>query len=622
MKRWRFWTITSFLAILFLTLTFRYAFLAINPNNHAKSETKHIERGPILDRTGRILAVQTDLYNLAVWKPELNPSLYKTELIELATLLEESPTTLEKKIDTSSSDYLFLKKRLSQSAARYIKDLHSQGKLTGFMLESSDTRTYPEKDLASNLLGFVGDEKNALAGIELAYESELLPKEDALPWVDGNYYGNQVFLTIDANIQYTLEQIVKRSVEENKAESAMLIAMAAKTGEILGYAMAPSFDPNQFYSYKSESFTDLVSQNAYEPGSVFKIFSIASLLQLGTIDEHSTFECNGTYEHKIEGQSPIIIKCQGVHGTISPLEILKYSCNSGAAYASDTVTNIDFYSSLRAFGFGDRTGLGLPGETPGRLATVDSWSLRTKPTIAFGQEILVSGIQIASAATAIANKGKLLKPYIVKKVLSHDGKIIYENQPITVRQVINEDTATKILDFMETASSDTGSGKRAKIDDIRMSVKTGTAQLIDTKTHKYSDTDFIASCIAIFPTEDPELIVYMVINKPKGDSYFGGKIAAPAVREASDALATLLDLGRGRINETIHSGSITVSKPQIITIGSVMPNLVGTSKRNLQGIFARTDLIFQISGEGWVISQSPAAGTELKAGDTIVLELK
>jgi cell division protein FtsI (penicillin-binding protein 3) len=303
--------------------------------------------------------------------------------------------------------------------------------------------------------------------------------------------------------------------------------------------------------------------------------------------------------------------------------ILEFSCNAGAAYAADEVGSVDFYERLRGFGFGSRTGVVVPSETPGLLRSPETWSLRSKPTIGMGQEIFVSAVQMAAAATALANGGVLMKPLVVKRALERDGTIAYSNEPQPVRRAVSAETAREILASMESVSSESGTGKRAKVADVRMAVKTGTAQMIDPATQRYSETDYIASTIAIFPADAPRAIVYLAIVKPSlGPSYFGGRIAAPLVKEAAEAILNVTGIPRGANPTVAHPGSVNIPAVVPVAIGDTMPDLAGVPKRLLMPLLARKDISVKMEGEGYVVSQSPAPGAAVKPGTELVLEFR
>ena len=574
------------------------------------------ERGPILDRNGKILALQTRLGNVTLWRPEVdNPAATARMLGELLSL---DAVELEARIRSSASDFIYVKKRVDQSEIAAVEAARSKGELRGAGIEPVMGRIYPEKSLAGPLIGFVGDDNSGLAGLEYEYKDELSPQKGT----GSPAYGDQLILTIDANAQHVLEEITRGSMEENQAEAAMSIVLDPRNGEVLAYASLPDFDPNDIRSSTELSRLDRASVWPYEPGSVFKVFSMASLMELEGIDEHSTFTCDGSYEKTTPSGERIVIKCLGAHGTVGPLEIIKYSCNAGAAYASDTVDNENFAAMLRSFGFGEKTGIGLPGETPGFINRTERWSLRSKQTIAIGQELSVSAWQMVQAMTAIANDGIMVRPHVVSRIVGPDGTLKKTVEAEAIRRVISSDNARKMRAYMAEAASEAGTGRRASVGDIQIAVKTGTAQIFDSDKKAYSAKDFVASCIALVPADKPRLIIYHVIVRPKGDSYLGGRIAAPPVREAAEALVDYFGIPRGRNEVAVHAGTLSISPSTPVAIGDIMPDLTGVAKKSLLPLLSREDLRLEIIGDGWVKTQTPAPGTVINRGDTIHLELE
>jgi cell division protein FtsI (penicillin-binding protein 3) len=354
---------------------------------------------------------------------------------------------------------------------------------------------------------------------------------------------------------------------------------------------------------------------------VFKVFSLAALLDSGVINNNATFVCNGKYERVTNRGERIQINCLAPHGRVGPREIIINSCNVGIAQAAEQLRGDAFYELLRDFGFGSRTGAGVPGETAGFLRQADRWSARSKPTIAMGQEIAVSAMQMIQAATAVANDGVLIPPRIVSRIVSADGKTVTEWKGGEAKRILKPETAREMRSYMVDVTSSIGTGWRAAVEDLSLAVKTGTAQVIDPVTRAYSDTDFIASCIALLPAESPSLVLYLAIIKPRGE-ILGGRIAAPAIREASESLINYLGIPRGRNPQISHPSSITLSAETLPPIAGRMPNFTGLAKRVLFPLLLRSDIRVEIRGDGWVRRQSPPPGTPLTADTVIVLELE
>lgn len=603
------------------TLT-RYARLALDSDGARPAPQSRVVsiRGPIYDRKGRLLAVDTDLYDISIWKPSIPRGRAAAFAAAAAPVLGIEEADILARLEGDGPDFSYIARRVSGDAAKAIQEAIDSGGMRGVRLDRVAGRVYPERALAAHLVGFVGTENRGLSGAEAAFESVLAA--DPARAVGSYAYGSAVYLSIDADLQYRLETLARAVLADNAAEGLALVAMEARTGSILAYVSLPDFDPNDFLSADRSTWVDRVSIYAYEPGSVFKVYSMGALMALGGIDTKSIFFCDGSYEKKTASGESIVIKCLGSHGYVDMTKILEYSCNSGAAYASDTVSAIDFYSKVREFGFGERVGADLAGDSPGLVRRPEEWSGRTKPTMAMGQELLVTALQMTKAATPIANGGMLIRPRTLERIVDSDGALVEEAQPVAIRRVMEESEARSILGAMEAAVLDTGTGRRARIDDLRMSVKTGTAQVIDPATKRYSGTDFIASTIALFPGDAPEYIVYAAIFKPKGASIYGGRIAAPFVKDAVNIIANLYGVARSGSASVSHSGRIAVSGTEPVRLGDTMPDLRGKPKRALTALLERKDIDVEISGDGWVVEQSPEPGAALEPGIRIVLRLE
>ncbi|GHU61932.1 penicillin-binding protein [Spirochaetia bacterium] len=605
-------------AILGVAVLVRYAILMLTPADPGGGAVSRpfVERGPILDRNGRVLALQTRLGNITVWRPDIIDREVLSR--DLSPILDLPAVTIESRIASSPSDFIYLKRQVEQSTIREIENLKAEGRLRGVGIEAIVGRIYPEKRLASQIIGFVGNENNnGRAGIEYALESELSPP--SVKAKGGS--GNQVFLTIDEIVQHKLEDIGERVRRESQAEAVIFIAMDPRTGDILGSASLPDFDPNDINASDESSRMDRPAIWAYEPGSVFKIFSMSALMDTGVINDNTVFVCNGHYERVTNRGDKVVINCLDAHGPVTARDIIIKSCNAGAAYAADRLGAEAFYELLKDYGFGARTGAGSPGESVGYLLSPDNWDAGTKPTISMGQAIAVSALQMVQAATAIANDGVMVPPRLVSRIVSPKGEVLRFNQAIEGRRVLKAETARAMRSYMVDVTSDIGTGWRANIRDLSLAVKTGTAQIIDPITKAYSQTDFIASCIALLPAESPSLILYLAIVKPKGE-ILGGRLAAPPIREAAEALVDYLGIPRGRNPQFPHDGIIPLPPLLNPVVDTVVPNFGGYSKKELLPLLFRGDITIEITGDGWVRRQSPPPGSPLDRDTVIILELE
>jgi len=613
----RFIIVFSFLGIFLVYLIIYYGFLIFgsDPQTPVRQSARQPDRGAILDRNGRILALTVRFADVTVWRlsipkegnSENLPDINKISA-ELSPVLEMSPLEIRAKIESSESNFLYLKRQIDDNTARRLSALIKDKDIRGITVSPVYGRVYPERNLASNIIGFVGDKNNGLEGIEFAFNDYLNGAEN-----DGK--GSQVVLTIDVYIQHILRNIAADTMAGSQAEAVIFMAMDPRTGDILGSVSLPDFDLNNIRVSDSVSRMNRPAIWAFEPGSTFKVFSLAALLDSGAISPDTVFTCNGVY-NPVRGAP---INCLASHGRVTVREILIHSCNVGAALASDSVTSSSFYQMLSGFGFGSRTGAGSPGETAGYLVPTANWSDRSKPTIAFGQEIAVSAYQMLQAATAIANDGIMVPPRIVSQIVSPDGRTASEWVNGESRRVISAQTARAIRSYMV----DTGFGIdwRAGIQDVSLGVKTGTAQIIDPITRTYSATDYIASCIALLPAEEPSLVLYLAVIKPKS-TIWGSVIAAPAIREAAEALIDYLGIPRGRNQVIDHPPSVTIPSGLLPDFTDTVPNYTGLAKRVLLPLLLRDDIAVEINGDGWVRRQSPAPGTPFIYGMKIVLELE
>lgn len=608
-----------FILVFFIYVFSKYAALAYTPMNKIVSNVQQVERGSIVDRNGKPLAVQTNFYHVGV-TPHLikNKELFAQNVSGPLGMKAEEVYNIITQSDKAS--FVFLKKKVDQTVYTELKKITSENNYLYVAFDKIPGRVYPENALASQLIGYMGEEGKGLAGIEYSMQEQLQPS----PNENGtkNLHGRNVYLTIDANLQYKLEEIARETMESTQAESMMLIASEANSGEILSYISYPSANLNEYNFADTEQTIDRPAMTAYEPGSVFKIFTVASMYDAGLIKASDSFLCDGVFENRIRGGETIRIKCLEHHGWITPREALKYSCNDALAQIASRTTDENFMEMVRKLGFGQRTGIELPSETSGSVKDVNSrlWSARSKPTIAIGQEISVSALQMIQAASAIANGGIPVKPAVVKRITNRDGSIYYEHKPELKERIFREDTASYLLSCMETTAT-SGTGSRAHLNDISIGVKTGTAQMADKITGGYSTTDFLSNCMAIFPIEEPQIILYIVVVKAKGETY-AGRIVAPVIAKAADVIIDHLGLSRGDAASLEHNGKITISSAKPVNVGTVLPDFTGMSMRELLPLFNRKDLNIKINGSGWVKEQTPEPGTPITENMVIELNLE
>ena len=577
------------------------------------------QRGSILDRNGKALAVPAAFYDFGASPQSIkNKSVFAKIVAPIIDETEQAVTEILEK--SEKAQFTYIKKGIDSNTYEELrKACNKNGYSAVVKFDKLQGRVYPENELASQLIGFVGKEGYGLAGIEYSMENTLKASMDESE--DSNQ-GKNIYLTIDANLQSNLEKIAHEAMETTQAESMMLIAAEAKTGEILSYISLPSANLNDFSSASKTELKNKPASDSYEPGSVFKIFSVASFLDTGAITTKDIFLCDGVYEKRMQNGERIRITCLDHHGWETAREALKFSCNDALAQMSEKIDSEPFLAKLHQLGFGEKPGTEIAGETPGLVRNPNDryWSARSKPTIAIGQEITVSALQMVQAATAIANGGVPVQLTFVNKITDSAGHEDFVHTPSFRNRVFKKTTTDYILDCMETVAT-SGTGTRGKVKGVSMGIKTGTAQMADPATGGYSTTDFVSNCISIFPIEDPQIILYIVIEKAKGEQY-AGRIVAPVIAKAADVIIDHLGMNRENASSLAHPGLVSIAGTKPIVLEKTVPDFRGVAKRQLLPLLNYRNINIKINGDGWVRSQEPAPGTPLSENMEIELYLE
>jgi cell division protein FtsI (penicillin-binding protein 3) len=573
-----------------------------------------IERGPIYDRNGRILAIQSQMDSVSAWREAIEDPVQSAEY--LSEILDLNQESLYQRFIGGASQFLYVKRKITKTEADQVRSLMEQDLLKGISLELEYGRIYPGEELASHVIGFTNVDNKGLAGVEYIMEGILQPESSD----EELAFGNAVYLTIDANLQFIAEEIIQSAYERENPDYAFLLAMDPATGEVLAWASSPNFNLNNYSKYSDEERTNHPLIYSYEPGSVFKLFTVAAFLASGQIDERSEFFCPGYYDTVLSNGEEVRIKCTGVHGTVTPSDIIKFSCNAGAAAASESVSDQYLHDYLESLGFGKRTDIEMPGESNGILSPYSQWSGRSKPTIAIGQEITVTGAQILQAASALGNSGIMMKPHLIRRIEDSKGNTLSTSGDYELGRVLSKSDADALLQMMKGATEGGGTGTRTQIQGVEVSTKTGTAQTIDPLTKSYSDETFVASALSMIPTNDPKLVVYVVLYHPRGESIFGGRVAAPLIAEFGEYAVPYLGIVREEDQVILRDSRVRVTAPKTVEIGNSMPNLLGYSKREILTLFADSRLQITLNGEGWVFRQSPAPGTTIRQDSKIELD--
>lgn len=495
------------------------------------------KRGTIYDRNGKELAVDIQVASVSA-----NPQQIEDKnqvAAQIAPYLSLEISEVNKKLN-SSKKFEWLARRISQENGEKIAAL----KIRGLNVIGEYKRFYPNKEIAGNLLGAVGYDAKALGGLELSFDKYL--KGAPIEWVaqkdaKGRLYTpfsqsevtHDVTLTIDVNLQYITEKFLQENAVKYQAESGFAIVMDPHTGELLAMANYPSFNPNTYWAYPQTVWKNHAIIDSFEPGSTFKSMIAAAALNSGEIKPSDKFFCeNG--EYKIGTR---VIHDHEPYGNLSVSDIMEVSSNIGVTKIAQKVGKQPFYDMIQNLGFGQSSGIGLPGEEKGYLRSPKNWSAIDHSNIAFGQGIAVTGMQMVGAYSIIANGGLKMKPLLVSKIMSSQGMVVESNQPTQMGQIIDPDSADHLTKMLEGVIEEGGTGKLAELPGYRVAGKTGTAQKVDPNTKKYAEGKFVSSFIGYVPTDRPQFVIYVVYDAPKGQHY-GGVVAAPVFRNiAKEALA-------------------------------------------------------------------------------------
>jgi cell division protein FtsI (penicillin-binding protein 3) len=621
-------------------------------------------RGLVLDRHGNELARSVDTESF--WAVPREIRNVDEASAQLAPLVGEDAGALTAKLklaQNSNKKFAWIARKLDEERASKVRALN----IAGVYSLKEPKRQYPNNQLAAHVLGFVGLDETGLAGIERAYDKEIhgepgrvTVETDAHGQAYGSFEaearrGETVVLTIDRLVQYKTEEALSAAVERNHAKSGSAIVLDPRTGEILALANAPTFDPNDPNSATDQARVNEALQNIYEPGSTFKVVAYSAALDRGLIKPDDRIDCQ---------MGSITVAGRVVHdhkpfGTLTITEALAKSSNVAAIKLGLRVGNESMYDFMTRFGFGTKTGVELPGETDGLLRKVSRWQPSSMGSLAMGQEIGVTPLQMAAAYGTLANDGVRMGPHIVREVRAADGSVVYSAAP-EERRVVSAQTAQTLRGMLEQVTLN-GTAKKAQLDGYTAAGKTGTAQKIDPKTRAYSKTKFIGSFVGFAPVENPSVVIIVVIDEPAG-AYHGGDVAAPIFREIAEQILPALSVApdaemkpsqepgllarlslsdeelahlrerqerdreqRDRTLPRVEEENGSVGTTRVVYAaatkrGALMPDLRGRSVRDAARICEQLGLQLEAHGEGRAYGQNPAAGEEVEAGRTVQVD--
>ncbi len=518
------------------------------------------------------------------------------------------------------ASFVWIKRKASFAEIDKLRKIISTRKISGIEFSQKARRFYPQSHLAAQILGIAGIDNQGLEGIEKQYDVYLrgIPGSDQaefdttgrhIPQGERRYLepvnGDSLFLTIDENIQYIVERELEKAVIDTNSKRGMAVVVNPQNGDILAVASLPKYDPNNFNDYPAENRRCPVFTDMYEPGSTFKMFTTIAALEEGKVSLESTFFDPGFLI--VDDRR---LKCwkAGGHGSQTFIEALENSCNPVFATLALRLSKETFYRHIKAFGFGQPTGIDFPGESPGRLQSLANVKNVELATIGYGQGITVTPIQLAMGASAIANGGYLLRPHLVKQIVSPDGKVKKRFDREVVAQVISSRTAALTAKLLESVVTN-GSGNRAYLEGYQVAGKTGTAQKVTKGSRGYSN--IIASFIGFAPAENTRMVALVILDEPGCAITYGGVIAAPVV-------GNIFRDGLRYLNVRPKYEPAVLEK--ITSEEIIVPNILNMPIGEATQLLKKKEIQYRFIGQGsYVFDQIPKPGARINRNTKILI---
>ncbi|GAB2542982.1 stage V sporulation protein D [Gracilibacillus alcaliphilus] len=580
------------------------------------------ERGKILDANEEVLAENVSAPTVMAVPRQITDAEQTADV--LAKVLDmEKERVLE---HLQKNERIVILKPEGQKISEEKASLVQSFNLDGIYIAEDSIRHYPHGAYLSHVLGFSGIDNQGLTGLELMYDELLRGKKGSLSFYSdakgkrmeqkADKYtapvdGLDLRLTIEHKVQTIIERELDIAEEKYNPDGAIAIAVNPKNGKILGMSSRPNFDPANYQEISAEVYNrNLPIWSTYEPGSTFKIITLAAALEEDVVDlENDEFYDSGSIE---VGGTTLHCWKRGGHGHQTFLEVVQNSCNPGFIVLGQKLGKEKLFSYINQFGFGEKTGVDLQGEAKGILFNLDRVGPVELATTSFGQGVSVTPLQQVMAVSAAVNGGYLYEPYVADAFIdSVSGEVVSETEPVLKRRIISQETSAQVQEALESVVA-LGTGRSAFVDGYRVGGKTGTAQKVG-EGGRYMENNHIVSFIGFAPANDPEIVVYVAIDNPKNTIQFGGVVAAPIVGSIIED--SLMALGVPRQEEGIDKDYQWPESPPV-----EVPDLVGLKKEELQQYLM--SLQADVVGDGeYILDQAPKAGTQVEEGSTIRLVL-
>ncbi len=625
----------------------------------------HVEpkRGSVFDRNGQPLAVSVEVPSIVADVAEM---LHGTEgdgaqtvvlrdaSVRIGAALSMNANDVYEKLATKKR-FIWVKRRASGDEANAIRDLSDPKKqvkpIKGLAIEGEGHRYYPARELLGSVLGFVAPDGQGKDGLELALDEELRGRVEEVQGLrdrtghllfEGGQVdeqalaGHDVTLTIDSAIQHLVQQELDAAMGTYETKGGAAVVIDPQTGELLALASTPGYNPNDYSEAEADSRRDRAVTDRFEPGSVMKVFTLAAAFAAGVLKPTETIYCeHGTYQ-----VGNVVIHDTHLNDYLTPTQILAKSSNIGALKIGLRLGEPGLYSALRRFGFGEPTGLPLPGEASGVLRPKGRpWFDVETANASFGQGVSVTATQLAVAMSAIANGGRLLEPLLVKRVTTSTGEVVRESAMHVRRETVPTYVTKWMAEMLTAVTEEGGTGVEAAIPGFRVAGKTATAQKVDPATGKYSQDKFTASFVGFVPADHPRVVVAVVLDEPM-IGHYGGDLAGPVFRRVAEGSLRYLGVTPER---DANAKGMTVSRnddpadkvlaayreKNVATIaattapsvasadGISVPDVANMGARDAVRAMLGAGLVPQVDGSGHAVRQAPAAGTIVPKGSAV-----
>jgi len=571
------------------------------------------KRGIIYDRNGVELAVSASAETVVAAPQDIENPRQTAE--KLTQILDKSEDKIYQRL-TRQLAAVYVERKIEEEQAEKIRELD----LKGIYFTEESKRYYPKGALGSHLLGFAGVDSQGLQGVELSYDNKLRGtpgriaiESDAvgreIPKGISKYIapddGNNLYLTIDHVLQYIVERELEEAMQQYDAQGGTIVMMDPESGDLLALANRPTYDPNQFADFPPELWRNRAVSDTYEPGSTFKIVTAAAGLEEGVVHPQDKFYDPGYI--KVAGQKLDCWK-EGGHGKQTFAEVVQNSCNPGFVQVGQRVGKEDFYKYIKAFGFGRKTDIKLPGEASGLIYDINNVGPVELATMSFGHGISVTPMQLITAVSAVANDGQLLEPQVVKEVHKPNGELMNKKQPEPIRQVISKKTARTLRELL-TGVVEEGSGKKAAVEGYKIGGKTGTAKHYGKQVY---DTSFVG----MLPADDPQLVGLVVLYGVSSHPYYGSQVAAPIFHNVAKDAVRYLEIPPQKEKEEQEKETEEDEAIKQVEV----PNVKNLSLSEAEDKLVARDLNVKLEGRGdKIVEQIPQPGVVVDENSTVIL---